>query len=384
MKFKQVTLTDNFDSSDIIKGIQEIEPSIFLIFGNVEKCILKKDFFKELSNSFPNTKMIGCTTAGEISNSGISEESIVINAIQFEKVKIKAESNVILKMEDSENSGKELAKKLNSPDLKSLFVIGQGVKINGSSFIKGLVSNLNDSVILTGGLAADNGKFEQTFVIYEGEVRSDINVALGFYGESVGISHGSFGGWQSFGPSRLVTKSEGNVLYELDDKPALELYKTYLGEYAKDLPTSALLYPLALLNKNHEEEGLIRTILGINETESSMTLAGDIPEGSFVKLMHSNTNLLVEGAEKAATQVLQKIQSTDSNSLTILVSCVGRKLIMGERTEEEIEAVRSMIGEKSLISGFYSNGEISPFITSTNCKLHNQTMTITYIYEKDI
>lgn len=383
MKQMQKIITNSsLDEENIETDFKSINPDLIIIFGSVSKCLAGVNYFRALQKLFPNSSVIGCSTAGEISNDGVHDETLVVNAIQFESIRFKVEYSLINGMNDSFNSGKILSDKLNALDLKAIFLIGQGVEINGSSLIDGLRDLIDPSIIITGGLAADGGKFERTYVIFNGELRTDLNIGIGFYGDNVGFAHGSFGGWQPFGPARLVTKASDNILYELDGKPALDLYKKYLGQYAKDLPGVALLYPLAILDKELRELGIIRTILGIKEEDSSLILAGDIPEDGFVKLMHANTNLLVEGAEVAATQVMKKIQNIDINGLSILISCVGRKLAMGERTEEEIEAVRSIIGKENLQFGFYSNGEISPYITLTDCKLHNQTMTITHIYEK--
>jgi hypothetical protein len=203
---------------------------------------------------------------------------------------------------------------------------------------------------------------------------------VGLYGDALAFSHGSFGGWSPFGPARKVTRSDNNVLFELDGEPALEVYKRYLGEHAKGLPASGLLFPFAMLGSDHNEVGLIRTILGVDEANGSLTLAGDIDTNGFLKLMHASTDALVDGAE-AAAQAAKLMQSTERPGLALLVSCVGRKLVMGGRVDEEVEAVGDVFGRGATLAGFYSYGEISPFSRAVECKLHNQTMTITYIAE---
>lgn len=210
-------------------------------------------------------------------------------------------------------------------------------------------------------------------------VLSDRNVVgVGFYGEKIHIGHGSFGGWQPFGATRRVTRSTANVLYELDGAPALDIYKRYLGEYAKELPASGLLFPFAMLGEDHSESGLIRTILGVNEQDGSLTLAGDIVQDGYLRLMTASTDALVDGAESAA-EAAQRIFTKGKPCLALLVSCVGRKLVMGGRVDEEVEAVGDVFGQHATLTGFYSNGEISPYVKSSVCQLHNQTMTITRI-----
>jgi hypothetical protein len=249
--------------------------------------------------------------------------------------------------------------------------------------VQGLIDNLPPNVSITGGLVGDGALFKKTLVGLD-NVPSEGNIVLvGFYGESLQISYGSLGGWDSFGPKRIITKSENNVLYELDGKPALDLYKEYLGDQAKDLPSSGLLFPLNLYLKTDGggEAEVVRTLLAVDEKERSMTFAGDLPEGSYVNLMKANFDKLVSGAEEAATQSKESFIGTEPE-LAILISCVGRKLVLKDRIEEETEAVRRELGDKTVMTGFYSYGEISPVApTEKQCKLHNQTMTITTFKE---
>jgi len=162
----------------------------------------------------------------------------------------------------------------------------------------------------------------------------------------------------------------------------LSLYKRYLGDYASGLPATGLLFPLQMLDENHAATGLIRTIMSIDEAEGSLILAGDVKQDGYLRLMQASTENLVDGAEAAGTQVRQRLPGDSAPGLAILVSCVGRRLVMGDRVEEEVEAVTEHLGDDTLSCGFYSYGEISPFTTTTDCKLHNQTMTVTFLGER--
>jgi hypothetical protein len=260
-----------------------------------------------------------------------------------------------------------------------VFVLSDGLNVNGSELVKGLRNNLPEGISITGGLAGDGASFKETFIVTEkAESKSKIVAAIGFYGNNISIGYGSLGGWDSFGIERLVTKSKNNVLFELDGKPALDLYKSFLGEeYAKDLPASGLLFPLNLRVK-YENTPVVRTILAVNNEEQSLTFAGDIPEGSYVRLMKANFDRLIDGAVGAANYT---IQNNSNPELAILISCVGRKLVLKQLIEEEVEGVSEVLGKKTILCGFYSYGEISPFSKNTKCELHNQTMTITTFKE---
>ncbi|MGS0753987.1 FIST signal transduction protein [Roseateles sp. GG27B] len=277
-----------------------------------------------------------------------------------------------------------VSEQLPSLGLRAVLIFGQGVAVNGSALIQGMSDVLGATIPITGGLAGDAAAFKETWVLDHTGVHNDRLVCVGFYGESLSYSHGSAGGWAPFGPARRVTRSENNVLFELDGEPALDVYKRYLGDYAKDLPAAGLLFPLAMLGNDHTEAGLIRTILATDETRGSLTLAGDIDPEGYLRLMHASTDALVEGAEVAAQVVTltpSHVLDEGAQSLAVLVSCVGRKLVMGGRVDEEIEAVADVFGPLTLLTGFYSNGEISPLPGTHACKLHNQTMTITRFAE---
>jgi len=251
--------------------------------------------------------------------------------------------------------------------------------VNGTELVRGLSSVLPSSVVVTGGLAGDGDRFVRTWVIVDGMPRSGFASAVGFYGEQIRIGHGSKGGWDIFGPERIVTRSKGNELYELDGRPALELYKEYLGERASGLPATGLLFPLALRSDPSRSEQIVRTILAVDEDQQSMTFAGDIPQGSRAQLMKANFDRLVEGAFAAALMTKDG-DGRSEPKLAIAISCVGRRLVLGERAEEEVEATLEALPKGTQQIGFYSYGEISP-VANGRCDLHNQTMTLTVISE---
>lgn len=362
-----------------LRPLADIEPGLVLAFA-APRFFQTPDFALRLAEAFPQARRVAVSTAGEISNQGVAEDSAVVCAIRFEHTPFKLAASEIVNMEDSVGAGRRLAEQLRSPDLKAVILLSQGVAVNGSQLIAGVVSVLGKGVLLTGGLAADYGAFKQTWTLLDDVVSDRMMLAIGLYGDRFTFAHGSFGGWQSFGPARRATKVAGNVLYELDGEPALEIYRRYLGEYAQGLPASGLLFPFAILADDRQESGLIRTLLSVDESNGSLTLAGDIPAGGFLKLMHASTEALIDGAEAAATAASEMAGGTGPG-LALLVSCVGRKLVMGDRVDEEVEAVGEIFGQDCALAGFYSNGEISPFAEGSECKLHNQTMTITYISE---
>lgn len=377
MKTAQVRL-DTPDAA-ALAPLAAIAPQLVLVFGDA-RIASDPALTKILAAAFPKAVIAGCSTAGEISALGASDRGCVVSAIHFDACSVQAVRTPLASMEDSRSAGERLAAQLKTEGLAGVLVFGQGVRINGSALVEGLSAGLPRGLPITGGLAGDGGAFQRTWVIDGAAASDDAIVAVGLYGAALRVAHGSFGGWRPFGPARKVTRAAGNVLYELDGEPALGVYKKYLGEHAKDLPASGLLFPFAMLGADHSATGLIRTILGVDEKDGSLTLAGEIVEGGYLKLMHANTDALVSGAE-AAAEAAQAMGGSSGESFALLVSCVGRKLVMGDRVDEEVEAVGAVLGSSALLAGFYSYGEISPFTPSVDCKLHNQTMTITWLRE---
>ena len=352
---------------------------LVFLFGN--KDLLKQqkhiDFVKA---AYPAAQIVGCSTSGEICQEEVFNNNIVCTAVWFENTQIEIAKEQINTMEDSFVVGEKLAETLDKDHLVHIMILSEGLNINGSELTKGLNHRLNNRIPVTGGLAGDQANFAETVIVHNQAGEKNLVLAIGFYGEHIQVGYGSMGGWDSFGADREVTKSKGNILYELDGHPALELYKRYLGDHAANLPASALLFPLSLLLKN-SETALVRTVLAVNEADGSMVFAGDIPQGEFVRLMKANFDRLIDGANDAAE--MSKISLQNSNpDLAILISCVGRKLVLKQRVEEELEIIREVIGNNAAMAGFYSYGEICPIKPfDQHCELHNQTMTITLFKE---
>ncbi|PJJ08297.1 hypothetical protein CLU83_1555 [Flavobacterium sp. 1] len=358
----------NFDQAQLVLG-----------FGSRD-LISSPISFEFIKNEFPNSEILLCSSSGEIYGQQVIDNTISIIAMSFSKTTLKTSEVDIDDYSSSFEAGISLINTFPQDDLKLVFVLSDGGKVNGSELVKGMNHVKKESVLITGGLAGDGAKFEKTYVGLNKIPETGKIIAVGFYGDKLEVSHGSIGGWESFGLERTVTKATGNVLFEIDGKNALDLYKTYLGKYADELPGSALLFPLSI-KLDESEDPIVRTILSIDEKNQSMTFAGDIPTGSKVRFMKANFDRLIDAASDAATTCL-KMNNTNPK-LAILISCVGRKLILGNRTEEEIEAVSEIFGEQTKLTGFYSYGEISPLKPMANCELHNQTMTITCLNERD-
>lgn len=377
MKTLQLKKKIHQDWQYLTPKITLVNPLV-LVFGN-RYMLEDQTIYSQIRDLFPDGHLIFGSTSGDITAKEVDDQSITVTAIQFEKTTFKIKTcNLLNSGYDSFKTGQNLINFFNKNGLKYVFILSEGSFINGSDLTNGLNSNTNKDILITGGLCGDAARFEKTLASYNENPKQGEIIAVGFYGESFEATSSIYGGWTPFGPERIVTKSTSNILYELDGKPALDLYKKYLGEKSKDLPGAALLYPLNVKIEN-EKQSFVRTILNINEEDNAMILAGDIPENSRVQLMMTNVDNIANASEMAAKQALEQRQSRQQ--LAILVSCIGRKLVLDQRVEEEIEEVLNVVGTDTAITGFYSYGEIAPFYEENNCQLHNQTMTITLISE---
>jgi hypothetical protein len=354
------------------------QQDVVFVFG-ARPLIQAGEAIEELRSYFKGAAIIGCSTSGEIVGDSVVDDSIVATAVHFDHTRLRTASVPIAKAKSSYEVGQELARQLNDPSLRHVFVLSDGLKVNGSDLARGLASGVAEGVSITGGLSGDGTDFAETWVIDTAEAGPQRIAAIGLYGDHLRVGYGSMGGWKPFGPLRTITRAEGNILYELDGQSALDLYKRYLGDHAAQLPASGLLFPIVVTGAQGGE-GVVRTVLSVNEQDGSMTFAGDIPQGGTAQLMKTNVDDLVDGATAAAEASLTGLGGRPPE-LALLVSCVGRKLVMKQRVEEEVEAIRDIFGADTKITGFYSYGELSPFRQGGECRLHNQTMTITALAE---
>lgn len=355
-----------------------VPPQVVFVFG-ARSLVGDGAIYQQIRNFYPGAYIISCSTAGEILGDKVRDDSIALTAVHFEKSIVRFAETSIPTVEDSLGVGKRLAEFLPVEGLVHAMVFSDGLGVNGTQLVRGINDNLPVTVTVTGGLVGDGADFKQTLVGRDAPGESRKVVLLGFYGEALKVGFGSFGGWEGSGTKHTITKSKGNVLFEMDGKPALSIYKEHIGDKVSGLPSSALLFPLKLHTEGTSD--VVRTILGVNEKDLSMTFAGDMPEGVTAEFMKTPLEHLIGGAGTAASMSLKGIGGAVPQ-LAILVSCVGRKLVLEKRVADEVAAVRATLGAAATMSGFYSYGELCPAsYEDRHCLLQNQTMTITAFRE---
>lgn len=363
--------------SSVENGISSRETAdIIFVFGDSDR-LKAPDVYETLHADYPAAHIVGASTSGNILGPEVSKAAVVAVAVAFEHSGVEVSVVDFTPGDDVQELSKRLVGALSREGLKHIFILSDGLAINGSDLVAG-VNSIAEGVTVTGGLAGDGARFQETWIIGDGAARQYRIAAVGFYGERLTVGSGCFAGWSEFGTDRVITRSEANVLYEIDGEPALDLYRRYLGEYADALPNSGLRFPLSIKQQEDDPE-VIRTLLAIDESEKSITFAGNVPEGYIARLMKPDIDMLIGGAGEAAKRITAV---NDHPAFGLVVSCVGRKIVMGDVIDEELEAIHEVLGENVQLTGFYSYGEIAPFVKDIlRCELHNQTMTLTVIYE---
>lgn len=380
MQTRQVVVHRVDQIPDAVDSLGLDGAHLVLAFGAVEYFEVPA-LAEALRRSFPGAAIAGCSTAGEISTDRVYDWCCAMTAVRFDHSRVRQSTTRLHGMYDSFDAGFRLAAGLPRESLAGAFVLAPGVDVNGSALVDGIRAALGPDVPLAGGLAADAGMFRRTWTLGDGGIADDQVVGIGLYGERLRVSSVAFGGWAPFGPARKVTRCHDNVLHELDGERALDIYKRYLGEFSRDLPASGLLFPFEMLTPDLQSTGTIRSILGVNDAEGTLTLAGAVDQAGYLRLMQASTERLIEGAATAATRLSAAAVQPCGRSLAILVSCVGRKLVMGDRVDEEVEVVVETLGADTEVTGFYSNGEISAAASGGDCCLQNQTMAVSRVCE---
>lgn len=376
MKIIQASKNGSEDWHYLQEKVQLQNPLV-LVFGN--RFLLEDEaVLKNIREEFSYEHLVFGSTSGEIMNGCILDNSISVTAIELEKSTFIIERENISNFDFQPNLlGEALLRKLPKENLKHLLVISDGL-LDGSKLIEGIENNLSNSIALTGGLCGDDARFEKTLSSYKENPKPGEVVLIGLYGEALEVTYGSAGGWFPFGPERKITKSKDNIVYEIDDKPALELYKNHLAHRAIGLPSASLSFPLNVTYEG-KQQPVVRAVLGMDESQNTLILAGDAPENSKVQLMMASIDAIIDGAQYATELALKNREK--KADIAILVSCIGRKLVMNQRVGEETEYIKETLDATTATTGFYSYGQIAPFNGNDYTNLHNQTMTVTLISE---
>jgi hypothetical protein len=383
MLIRQEFITAKMSLKDLPAASPLPTANLVLVFGSVKRFTEGK-LQNSLKDRYPAAQIIGCTTSGEINADGVLDDSLQITSILWEKTMQRVAQVKVSGMQSSFETGAGLAKQLKSDSLRTVMIFADGLNVNGEELVLGFQSVLGENLPLIGGMAGDGATFTKTLQLFNDTISDNMVIAVGLYGNNLVTATGALGGWKPYGPPRKITRSEKNVVYEMDGKPALPLYRMYIGEhYAKGLPGTGLKFPFAVIEEGKRDVEKVRTLAAVDPSNNSVSFFGNVEEGSTVRFCQTTHDRLVEGAGGAAHLITGNLANaaTNQNGLALCVSCVGRKGVMAELTSDEVREVKQILGPQTTLTGFYSYGEIAPRPNTSDSVFHNQTMTIGYLSE---
>ena len=361
-----------------------IKPDILWVFGAIT--YNQQKLLDGIAAAAPEVPVVGCTTDGEISNKGLSVNSVVVMALASDTIRFET-TYVENLSKDSYAAGAQIGKAFQGVGSRYIQIFSDGLSGNADQIIKGIKDHMGDDIKIAGGTAGDGGDFKRTFQYYGNRVLTDSIVAVAFQGQ-FGIGTGTACGWFPVGIAKKVTKAVGNVVFELDGQSALQAYERFLGKHAERLPAVGVEYPLGLLedDSDSEEEGyfLCRATMGVDREAGAIIFAGNVPEGSLVKMTIGNDGDIIQAARQAANSAMERLGQVDpalKPQAIFLYSCMARKIVLGTRTDEEIMAVKEVVGKHVPIIGFYTYGEYCPIGECEKSCFHNETATLTIIGE---
>jgi hypothetical protein len=338
------------------------------------------------------TPIIGCTGAAIISNQGIFKHGLAVMLLSlpqgayFNTACVKD-----IKAKTSLSAGRELGEKLlygfkdMRRDLSIIF--SDGLMQEGSNLIYGLQERLGKSFPLVGASASDNLRFLKTYLYFNQEVFS--NAACGIlWGGKLNFGLGIKHGWKPLGKPRHITKSSGNIVYEIDDTIAAKIYEEYLAcdltKLRKELKYISIFYPIGIYLAG-EEEYLLRNILSIGD-DGSLTFQGDVPQDSLIRLMIGTkesclaaTQQAVDEAKKGLSVQVMGLKKGREKNFALVFDSISRYILLRKDADKELRIIKEGLGKDTPIIGIYTYGEQAPLRAISyqgRAYFHNQTITI--------
>jgi hypothetical protein len=353
---------------------------LVLVFSSVKFDL--HELIKGVRSITGQAKIVGCTTSGEITNYGRQTESTVVLCMKTD-TEIYTSFNEGIKT-NGQKTGEELSEKLIkgfSESVKgTMMILPDGLAGNLSPLVRGIYDTSGANVRLVGGSAGDDFQFKSTYQIFNDKVTSDGVCGILFPPEikiGIGIKHG----WSPIGELMVVTKSEGNILYELNNRPALDVYFEALNKPADNVTQMYLTEvsetsPIGIVEVGGKH--LIRHLYAPTP-ERGIACFGDIPQESIVSIMSGDKTTLIKSAEEASLEAISAIGGRNVKAV-IVFDCVSRVFILKEKVNEEIEAIKKVLGRDIPIFGFYTYGEIGAF-EGGQPTFHNKTIIVCTIAE---
>ncbi|MBI3333062.1 MAG: FIST C-terminal domain-containing protein [Candidatus Omnitrophica bacterium] len=356
------------------------QPDLVLLFASVR--FDQESLLKGVTSMTGRAPLVGCSTAGEITSHGPSRRSVVIMAIASDSLRIATGlgRGISHKPREAGRQAAAEASRARLPNPHAFLMFPDGISGNVAEAIRGVQDVLGLSFPIVGGSAADDFGFNWTSQYFEGRAYTD-SVAGVLLTGPIALGIGARHGWQPLGKPRRVTRARANVVEELDGTSAVNLYETYFETAAASMKAESLagvsiLYPLGMPIPG-EEEYLLRNVLRV-DPGGSLIYAGEIPEGSEVRLMMGSKAKAMEAARRAAEQAMVGIAPRPAQFGLVFSSC-SRYRLFGREAGRELELIRQALGPAVPLIGFYDYGEQAPLTAAGfrgRSHFHNETVVV--------
>jgi hypothetical protein len=336
----------------------------------------RDDFWASIAAAFPRSHVLSCSSAGAIAGEHVVDDTAVAVVARFDRAGLASASVPIQALEMSRRAGQKLGRALAEGNPHAVIVVADGMHAQGAELVQGIAEALPAGTRIVGGMAGDGAACQRTWTLVEGVPRSGWVAAVALSGP-VEVGAAAHGGWRAFGPPRRVSRAEGSVVLELDGRPALAVYAEQLGDLARGLPAAAKRFPLAVRVDGNDGTELMRTVQAIDTAAQSLSCAGDVPQGSVVRLARAGHEQLIDSAQRVA---IAAVPRDGTPVLALAISCASRREALGELCDDEAAVTHAALPPGSTQFGFYAYGEVAPSARAA-CDLHNQAISLVTIRE---
>lgn len=325
---------------------------------------------QEIQKAFPNIQLIGGTTNGEISSVlEFQQDSITLMLFASHHIQIQAGVGYNVSQNPLQSSQNAIAqaKAKSASQPKLCITFPESLTSSGAVILEGLQQSLGKIVPIIGGMTADDYTFDQTYQFFQDQVLTDAVPVLLFSGDLL-VSYGVASGWTPITPKSRITKVQGNVVYEIENQPALEFYRHYLG--GERFLTHYAIHALAVYED--QENFYMRAPNGYDLEAGSLTFFGDIPDQAIVQITDASRENILAASQVAIQKALSHYPGTEPTT-ALLVSCAARRRILGTLTPQEYQLTKTHLPQNLSCCGFYAYGEIAPLDQHNSAKFHNKT-----------
>jgi len=350
----------------------DFKPTLAISFGSV-KCDLAE--YVKIFNRH-DIKLFGASSAGEFINEDHTEESIVVLLLDMDPTAFMVYHQEA-DFSTSFSAGHKLAEFGLNKFKNPIFLVTFSMTVNGEGVIAG-VHDLIPRERIFGGMAGDDFAMKATYSFTNDRISPSSLTGLILDGDKIQVDGVAFCGWEPIGGKNRITRSKDNVVYEINEQPAMEVVKQVFGEFYETLDNHDVLmgaaqYPFQMIK---DGKYVLRAALYSNEEDGSLFLAGPVEEGQEFRFSVAPG---FEVIEDTVNKFKEYANNKPKPEALILFSCKARHMSLGPLVEDELAGIHEIWGKDMI--GFFTYGEIG-MDTDGKTNFYNETCSLVMISEK--